>query len=121
MSTPTRDLAAPRTDETPAATIAIAADGSVISWNAAAQTLFGYTEEEAIGLPIADLIVPPGSLDDEHARQRSALESGEAVYRAGRQRKDGSLLHTSVSLRALDNLAPGSERFVYSHTDISQL
>jgi protein-histidine pros-kinase len=120
MSAPTRNLAAPLTDETPDATIAIAADGSVTSWSAAAQSLFGYAATEAIGRPMADLIVPTGRLDEERAQQRVAFERGDASYRTIRQRKDGLLLHTSVSLKALNGNAPGSGELLYTHTDVSQ-
>jgi PAS domain S-box-containing protein len=37
----------------------IGGDGAVVQWNAAAETLFGYTTEEALGRPLADLIIPP--------------------------------------------------------------
>ncbi len=120
MSAPTRDLAALRTDETPDATIAIAADGSVTSWSAAAQKLFGFAAEEAIGKSMVDLIVPTGSRDDERAQQRAALDQGGATYRALRQRKDGLLLQTSVSLKALQENAHGAAGLLYTHEDISQ-
>ena len=35
------------------------ADGIVIEFNAAAERTFGYTKAEAIGRPLADLIIPP--------------------------------------------------------------
>ena len=35
------------------------ADGTVIEFNAAAERTFGYTKAEAIGRPLADLIIPP--------------------------------------------------------------
>jgi PAS domain S-box-containing protein len=35
------------------------ADGMVIEFNAAAERTFGYTKAEAIGRPLADLIIPP--------------------------------------------------------------
>ena len=41
------------------AIIAIDADGRVLAFNRAAEEIFGYTAEEALGRPLADLIVPP--------------------------------------------------------------
>jgi PAS domain S-box-containing protein len=38
--------------------------GIILSWNAGAQRLFGYTPEEAIGRPIT-LIIPPDRQDEE--------------------------------------------------------
>jgi PAS domain S-box-containing protein len=34
-------------------------DGRVIGWNRAAEVIFGYTADEAVGREMADLIVPP--------------------------------------------------------------
>jgi PAS domain S-box-containing protein len=40
-------------------------DGVILSWNAGAERLFGYTPHEAIGRPIT-LIIPPDRQDEEH-------------------------------------------------------
>src|ERR1700758_349038 len=40
-------------------------DGVIVSWNAGAQRIFGYTEEEAVGRPITILI--PHELRDEES------------------------------------------------------
>jgi PAS domain S-box-containing protein len=47
--------------------IGIDAAGLVVEFNAAAERTFGYTRAEAIGRPMAELIVPP-HLRDSHAR-----------------------------------------------------
>ena len=50
------------------------AHGIVIEFNAAAERTFGYTKAQAIGRPLADLIIPP--------RLRSAHTAGLARYLA---------------------------------------
>ncbi len=40
-------------------------DAVITSWNSAAQRIFGYTEEEAIGQPIT-ILVPPELQDEEN-------------------------------------------------------
>ncbi len=47
------------------AIIMINSEGRVSFWNPAATTIFGYTKEEALKQPVADLIIPP-SLRDAH-------------------------------------------------------
>ena len=39
-------------------------DGVILSWNAGAERIFGYTETEAVGKSV-NILVPPDLLDDE--------------------------------------------------------
>ena len=71
-------------------------DGVVVGWNHAAEDLFGYTAEEALGKPVVNLIVPVRG-------QRQAVEILEALAR-GRtwegefdvRRRDGRLIRVLV-------------------------
>ena len=54
------------------AVVTMDAAGRVIGWNHAAETIFGYRADEAIGRDMADLIVPP-RLRDAHRRGPGAL------------------------------------------------
>jgi two-component system, cell cycle sensor histidine kinase and response regulator CckA len=71
-------------------------DGVVISWNHAAELLFGYSAEEMIGNPITRLIPPdrPDEMKDilERIRQDERVEH----YETERVTKDGR--HLAVSL-----------------------
>jgi len=73
-------------------------DGIVESWNAAAEKMFGYTAEEMIGKPIA-LLVPPERPDEEPGIL-ARLRRGERVdhFETVRVRKDGKLIHVSVTI-----------------------
>ncbi len=73
-------------------------NGIVHSWNAAAQRLFGYTPEQAIGRHISFLI-PPERLDEED-RILAGLRAGERVYHFDtvRVRRDGQPIHVSLTI-----------------------
>ena len=73
-------------------------EGVVTSWNPAAERLYGYTAEEAVGQPIS-LIFPPDRLD-EFPSIMGRLARGEHIahYETVRRRKDGSLVDVSISI-----------------------
>jgi len=80
-------------------------DGTITSWNRAAQKLFGYTAAEAIGQPIA-LIIPPERLAEETEIIRR-LRRGETVehFETVRVAKGGRSVHVSVTISPLRNAA----------------
>lgn len=73
-------------------------DGIIQSWNAGAESLYGYTAAEAIGQPLS-LLVPP---DRRHERADNwrRLSQGQPVrpYETVRMTKDGRRIDVSVSL-----------------------
>jgi PAS domain S-box-containing protein len=76
-------------------------DGVITAWNAAAERMFGYTEHEAIGQPIA-LIIPPDLCDEEHDILRR-LRAGERVdhYETVRVTKAGERIDVSLTISPL--------------------
>jgi PAS domain S-box-containing protein len=72
-------------------------NGTITSWNAGAERLYGYTAEEAIGQSL-DVLTPP-----EHAEQvaecLARLQRGETVdqFDSLRVRKDGTRIDVSAS------------------------
>jgi two-component system, chemotaxis family, CheB/CheR fusion protein len=73
-------------------------DGTITSWNPAAEKLFGYTSEEAIGRPIAILAPPDRASEMPEILER--IRRGEKVdhYETRRRRKDGSLIDISLTV-----------------------
>ena len=71
------------------------------SWNHAAEQMFGYRANEAIGQPI-DLIVPEDRQPEEREVQRR-IYSGETVghYNTVRRRKNGERFHVSMVASAV--------------------
>ena len=72
--------------------------GIIQSWNQAAERIFGYTAQEAIGQSIL-LIIPP-SLHSEEAYILEQLRAGHRIqnYETTRRRKDGQLITISLTV-----------------------
>jgi PAS domain S-box-containing protein len=73
-------------------------NGTIQTWNAAAERLFGYSVEEAVGQPVT-MLIPPDRQDEE-PRILERMRRGEAVehFETVRRRKDGSLVDISLSI-----------------------
>ncbi|HEV3261486.1 MAG TPA: PAS domain S-box protein, partial [Gemmataceae bacterium] len=72
-------------------------DGVITSWNAGAQSLFGYAAEEVLGRPAA-LLFPPDRFDEE-SHVREGIKRGEwfAPFETVRVRRGGSQVPVSLS------------------------
>jgi len=75
----------------------------IVSWNAAAERLFGYCAEEAIGKSILMLI--PESRRGEEVSIISRIKAGERVetFETVRVRKDGKLVPVSLTVSPIRN------------------
>jgi PAS domain S-box-containing protein len=73
-------------------------DGVVLSWNRAAERLFGYAADEMIGQSIRRIIPP--ELQGEEDMVLARLRAGQSIdhYETVRQRKDGTRLSVSLSI-----------------------
>ena len=87
------------------AIISKALDGTILTWNAGAERLFGWTSTEAIGLPIT-LIIPP-ELYSEEAGIIARIRAGERIdhYQTTRMRKDGQRVTVSLSVSPIRDAA----------------
>ena len=59
------------------AIVTMGADGRVLEWSAAAERIFGYAREDALGRELAELIVPPASREAHRVGLRRHLATGE--------------------------------------------
>jgi PAS domain S-box-containing protein len=106
-------------DEAPQATLVLSPDGHVLSWGRAAQTLFGWTAEEAMGQPLEQLT---GLLDGHpgllqlHGRSQDQQVVHEVVKR---RRKDGRLIHVEVAWRAVHDADGALRCFIAGKRDVS--
>jgi PAS domain S-box-containing protein len=80
------------------------AEGVVSSWNTAAERMFGYTAEEAIGRPIKQLIIPADRQGEEDEVLRR-IRAGDKVdhFETVRCRKDGTFLDVSITVSPIRN------------------
>ncbi|HZR47096.1 MAG TPA: PAS domain S-box protein [Candidatus Manganitrophaceae bacterium] len=84
----------------PIAIFSVDPEGTVKSWNTAAEHIFGWDAEEVLGRPIP--IVPPDKQDEARGLREIVLR-GESLtaVETQRQRKDGSLIDVSISTAPL--------------------
>jgi PAS domain S-box-containing protein len=80
------------------AIVSKALDGTVLTWNAAAERIYGYQAAETVGRSIYDLV--PNDLRSEEQSILERVGRGEHVahYETRRCRKDGTQLDISLTL-----------------------
>jgi PAS domain S-box-containing protein len=109
-----RKLAETRADRTTREMAAIVQDscdaiyssepnGTITSWNRAAENLYGYSAQEAVGLPVERLASPERR--NEVRRNIAILNNGGQIasYRTERMRKDGTPCPVLLSVSPLRN------------------
>jgi PAS domain S-box-containing protein len=79
--------------------------GIITTWNKSAERTFGYTAAEAVGQPVAALLIPPDRQDEE-PNILARLRKGERVdhFETKRKRKDGTLLDISLTISPVKDL-----------------
>ena len=117
----TIELDEPWWKETPDSVIGISPDGRVLYWSGASERIFGFSADEAIGQRLTDLVVPADRTDEEHRIQQEALQRGAIVHESVRRRKDGSLLHVSISTKAIRDADGGLRHFLCTKRDVTHL
>jgi PAS domain S-box-containing protein len=104
------------------AVVSMGHDGRVVEWNHAAESIFGYSADEAVGREMAELIVPP-SLRSAHRKGLARfLETEEGVVLDQRlelagMRKDGSEFPVELTITRIG--VPGPPTFTGYVRDIS--
>ena len=80
-------------------------EGKILSWNAGAERIFGYTADEAVGHPIT-LIIPPERIDEETSIL-ARIRRGERVehFETVRVSKHGRRLDISLTISPVRDAA----------------
>jgi PAS domain S-box-containing protein len=102
------------------AIISKALDGIIVSWNASAQRMFGFSEAEAVGQPIA--IVIPDELRDEQKDILQRVTRGECIQHLETVRvtKDGKKISVSLTISPVRNsegVIVGASKIIRDITD----
>jgi PAS domain S-box-containing protein len=73
-------------------------DGVVTSWNPAAEALYGYSAEEAVGRHVSFLV--PDGMEHDVDKILAAVRRGEALdtYETRRRRKDGAVIDVALTI-----------------------
>lgn len=80
-------------------------EGIIVSWNPAAEKLYGYTKMEVKGRPISILV--PHDLPDEMPQLINKIKQGQQVkhYETVRLRKDETKVNVSLTISPIKNLS----------------
>ena len=89
-------------------------DGTITSWNRAAEQMFGYTAAEAVGRNIQLIIPEDRRSEEEYVLERVRAGVGVEHYETVRRRKDGSLLDVSLTVSpiVIDGAVIGASKIV---------
>ena len=104
----------------PEAIVLCANDGAILRMNAEFSNLFGYTEDDALGRDVDQLVAPDvESLQDEAKGITQQIADGQSSFvETQRRRKDGILVHVSILGKPI--MIDGDQIAVYGiYRDIS--
>ncbi|HEY4319926.1 MAG TPA: ATP-binding protein [Gemmatimonadales bacterium] len=106
-------------EASPLAICSLSPDDIVLSWNRAAETLFGWSATEVIGQPLP---IVHDALQQESEELTARVLAGKSVtdYETKRRCRDGSLREVSVSTAALYSESGAARGVVAVYTEIGQ-
>ena len=93
------------------AVVVMDSDGQVRDWNPAAEAVFGYSWNEAVGQELAELIIPPTYRGAHRAAFRRYLETRQPTIMDRRleltgQRRDGTEIPVELTVTRVPDLEP---------------
>lgn len=103
------------------AIIGEALDGRIITWNRAAEWMFGYAEAEVLGRPLAPLLVPtPRLSEDKELLERIGRGDRGAPFETQRLHRSGRLIDVSITcsfIREADGRILGAAKMMHDISD----
>ncbi len=88
-------------DSSTDAIISKSTDGTILTWNPAAESMYGYSADETVGSPIS-MLIPPDHLDEYHMAFKQVKRGiRRRPFETVRRRKDGSLVDVLMTISPL--------------------
>ena len=106
------------------AILAVDRDGRVLDFNGAAEAMFGYSRDEAMGQDMADLIIPDHLRNAHNTGMQRFRETGErrvvgkGLLRLDARRRDGSVFPVELTISTVEER--GKQIFVSYLRDVSK-
>jgi len=105
--------------ESPDAVIIVNQDGRILHWNRGAESTFGFAPGEAVGSPLADLIVQPERATEESQLRADTLRKGLHRVESFLRRRDGSLMSADVSGKLVRETQDGPPLILLNAKDVT--
>jgi PAS domain S-box-containing protein len=96
--TPLQELLAAIVEDSDDAILSKNLDGTVLTWNKAAERMYGYRPEEIIGRNVSMLLPPDRPQETRKILQRLSLGEKIERYETRRRTKDGRLFYVSLTI-----------------------
>lgn len=107
--------------ENPDPLVVIAPTGRILDWNSAAESVFGYSRVEAIGSPMAELIVPAASREEDAGFLAEIVRHGQGTFDGTRCCKNGALIYVNISGKVLRDDSGDVECIILAKKDVTAL
>ena len=78
-------------------------DGLILTWNAAAERIFGYSAREMVGQHTSRFLTPAQVAEEASVVERLGLGYGVGQFEARRQRKDGQQIDVTLVISPIRN------------------
>lgn len=105
----------------PDAGIVVDSNGMVVYWTPGAQSVFGYTDAQAVGQAVTDLIIPASRAEEHMQRIAETIANGSHTYATMRRRQDGSLLYVDVSTTLLSVQPEAPPLILFAEKNVTEL
>jgi PAS domain S-box-containing protein len=96
--------------------------GAVREWSAGAQEMFGYAEQDVLGMTLDELIVLPDRIQEQRQFVAETLHIGGGTFETLRRRKDGTLIYVDITAKVVrDTEEDAGPLLLFSEKNVTSL